>query len=277
MIWVLSFFSHVYGNPEYSTPLGGRSAAMGNASVTLNDFWSVCNNQAGLAFYKNIAAGFYYENRFMVKDLSMRVGAFVLPTGSGVFGLNYNYFGYSQYNQQKIGLAYARSFGDRFSAGIQLDYLSTRIAQDYGSSHAFTFEIGVQSEIVENLFVAAHIFNPVQVKLEDENNERIPAVVRFGVSYSVSKDLIIAIETEKDTDFKPLIRGGLEYTIVKEAIVRIGYSTLPATVGSENFSIASLYTFGFGLKLNKFHLDLSSSVHQTLGWSPQVSIIFNFK
>ena len=79
-----------------NTPIGGRSAAMANSSVTLSDFWAIQNNQAGLADFSHIALGLYYENRFMVKELGLRCGAFVLPTKSGVFGLNYNYFGYSK-------------------------------------------------------------------------------------------------------------------------------------------------------------------------------------
>jgi hypothetical protein len=85
------------------------------------------------------------------------------------------------------------------------------------------------------------------------------------------------LETEKDLVYKPLIRGGIEYKIVEQAIVRIGYSTLPSTSGSQNFSISSLYAFGFGLNLKKFQIDFSSTIHQILGWSPQISIQYKFK
>ncbi|OQX78276.1 MAG: hypothetical protein B6D61_05925 [Bacteroidetes bacterium 4484_249] len=271
------FFSGIINASDNNVAIGGRSAGIGNASVTLNDFWSVHNNQAGLAGYDQISAGFYYENRFLVKELGRSAGAFILPTKSGVFGLNFNYFGYSQYNEKKIGLAYARAFGKYFSAGIQLDYLSTAIAEDYGSKSSVTFEIGVRSEITENLVVAAHVFNPIRVKLEAEFDERIPVIFKFGASYSISEKLIIAVETEKDTDFKPLFRGGIEYIIIEQATVRIGYSTMPSTTGSDNFNIASVYTFGFGLHFKKLLIDFSASVHQTLGWSPQVSFIYTFK
>lgn len=262
---------------NYTVPIGGRSAGMGNASVTLCDFWSVYNNQAGLAGFNNIAAGFYYENRFLIKELSLKTGAFILPTKSGVFGLNLLYFGYPKYNETKIGLAYGRSFGKRFSAGIQLDYLSTGIGEDYGSKSLVTFEIGIRSELNDNLIIAAHIFNPIRVKLENEFDERIPTVFKLGVSYSFSEQLLVTLETEKDSDFKPLLRGGLEYKIIEQAIVRIGYSTLPSTTGSDNFSIASVYTFGFGLHIKKVAIDFAASIHQTLGWSPQVSVVYKFK
>jgi len=49
------------GNEDY--PIGARSAAMGNASVSLSDMWSAHHNQAGLGFVRNISAGVSYENR----------------------------------------------------------------------------------------------------------------------------------------------------------------------------------------------------------------------
>ena len=260
-----------------NTTIGGRSAALANSSVTLNDFWSVHNNQAGLAYFDHIAVGFYYENRFMVKELGLRAGAFILPTKSGVFGLNYNYFGYTKYNEQKIGLAYSRAFGDRFSVGLQLDYLTTRIAEDYGSKNTFTFELGIRTKLSENFVIAVHVYNPIGVKIENEYNEKIPTIFKLGLSYQLSDKLLLALETEKDLIYKPLLRAGVEYKIVEQAIVRMGYSTLPSTTGSQNFSISSLYAFGFGLNLKKLVIDFSSTVHQTLGWSPQISIIYNFK
>ncbi len=98
-----------------NTPTGGRSAGIGNASVTFTDFWSIQNNQAGLAGFKTIAAGFAYENNFLVKELGLSSGAFILPVKFGSFGINYQHFGYSAYSRSRLGLAYARKLGEDFS------------------------------------------------------------------------------------------------------------------------------------------------------------------
>ncbi len=76
---ILSHTLQLYSSND-NLPQGARSAALGNASVTFADFWAIQNNQAGLADFKNIAAGFYYENRFLLKELSLKSVAFVLPT-----------------------------------------------------------------------------------------------------------------------------------------------------------------------------------------------------
>ncbi len=262
---------------NYDTPLGSRSASMGGVGVALDDFWSVQNNPAGLAYFDRIAAGFYYENRFLLKELGLKAGGFIIPARSGSFGVNLNYFGYSEYNEKKAGLAYGRKFGNKFSAGVQLDFLSTSIAEEYGNKNTVTFDLGIRALPLKNLVIAAHVFNPIRVKLENEYDERFPTVFRLGASYTFSEDLVLAVETEKDLNFKPLFRAGVEYKIVEPVLVRFGYSTLPSTTGTDNFSIASAYSFGFGLKLGKVMIDCSASVHQILGWSPQVSFVYGFK
>ncbi len=262
---------------NWDTPLGSRSAGMGGVSISLVDFWSVQNNPAGLGYFDRMAAGFYYENKFLVKELGLKTGAFILPTGLGSFGVNFRYFGYSKYNEMTAGLAFGRKFGKKFSAGLRLDWLSTTLAEEYGSKNAVTFDLGIRALPIENLAIGVHVFNPVRAKLENEYDERYPTVFRLGAAYTFSEKLVLAIETEKDLDFKPLFRTGIEYKIVEQASVRIGYSTLPSTTGSDNLNIASLYTFGFGLKLGNLNLDISSSVHQVLGWSPQVAFVYIFK
>lgn len=259
-----------------NSPTGGRSVGLGNASVTFTDFWSIQNNQAGLAGYNSMAAGFAYENNFLVKELGLSTGAFILPVKFGSFGLIYQHFGYTAYSRSKLGLAYARKLGENFSVGLQLDYLTTKIGEDYGSKDNLTFEIGILANLTPELSLGAHVFNPINVKIENEYDEHIPAIYKLGLAYSITDKLLIAIESEKNMDYKPLVRGGVEYMVAKQAGVRIGYSSVPAKTGSEKFSISSELTFGIGLDLQRFNLDFAASWHQTLGWSPAVSFIFNF-
>jgi hypothetical protein len=248
-----------------NTSIGGRSSGMGGASVTLTDFWAINNNQAGMAAIKTMKAGLYFENRFLLKELSYKTAAFILPTKSGVFGLNYHHFGYSAYKEQKIGLAYAKSFGKNFSAGLQLDYLGTSLSDNYGSKNAFTFELGVLARLSNNVSMGAHVFNPVNAKFNDYNNEKIPSVFKLGINYSFSEKLIIAIESEKNINMNPIFKAGFEYKLMDIAYIRLGISTNP-----------TINTFGFGIVYHQFTFDFASSLHPSLGYSPQCSLIYNF-
>ena len=247
-------------------PIGARSAAMGNAAVSSSDLWSAHHNQAGLGFVHNISGGIYYENRFLIKELSIKGGAVAVPVKGGTFGLCITNFGYSLYNENKYCFAFARSFGDKFSAGIAMDYLSTKISEGYGNTGVFAAELGIQAKPLKGLSIGAHVFNPTHSKLADYNDERIPTIIRLGVDYNFSDKVILAVETEKDISQKEIFKAGIEYKAVKEFYLRVGIATNP-----------TLSSFGFGINLKNFKLDLSGNYHQTLGFSPQLSLTYAFK
>src|SRR3989339_551673 len=88
------------GNENY--PVGARYSSMGNTGVMTPSLWSTSHNQAGLAFLKISEVGLHYENKFLIPELGLSSLAFALPSKkSGTFGLNYNHFGYSKYNESK--------------------------------------------------------------------------------------------------------------------------------------------------------------------------------
>ena len=247
-------------------PTGARQAGMGRVSVAITDFWNCQNNQAGIALMDKISAGVYYESRFALNQLSTKSAAVVVPTGIGVLGATFNYFGYNLYNETKVGLVYARSFGRYLRMGIQLDYLQTSLGENYGTKGSITFELGVQSDVTNQLTLGAWVFNPIQVRLADYADERIPAVFRFGLAWHFSDHFFATVEAEKNTTFRPIIiRGGLEYGLKDRFFFRTGFSS-----GQEIFSMG----FGFQFKILRF--DISTVMHQSLGFSPQASLIFQF-
>ena len=167
--------------------VGSRSIAMGGASVTLSDLWAANNNQAGLGFTKELAGGIYYENRFLLKETAYRAGVFVLPTKVGAIGLNVASFGYSAYSETKVGLSYGQRFGDKFSIGMQINYLNTHLTQQYGSNNALTGAVGLIAKLSEELTMGVHLYNPTKAKLADYDKERIATVMKFGLDYRFSK------------------------------------------------------------------------------------------
>lgn len=244
---------------------GARSAGMAGSSVALADFWSLQNNQAGIASVSRITIGAFYENRFLVKELGFKSIGLLIPTKSGNFGINLNHFGYTNYSESKLGIAYAKTLGKNFAAGIQLDYLNTHISGEYGNKYVFTFEAGILASPTENLRIGVHIFNPIRAKLSKYNDERVPLVLRTGICYIFSEKIIATIEAEKNTDYPLSIKSGIEYGFREKFFLRAGIGTKP-----------SLFAMGFGFYLNKLKLDIASSYHQTLGFSPQISLLYAF-
>jgi len=276
VIWMIIQSFTGFTQAVTNAPTGSRALALGNTSVAFSDFYSTFNNQAGLAKLKAINTGADWHNRFLVKELAQSSAALALPVRMGVFGASMQYFGYALFNETQLGLAYARNFGEKFAAGLQFDYFTQHIAEGYGNATAFTFEAGVQTRLNDNLMVGAHAFNPVGVTLKGDHEREIPEIFTLGILYIIADGLVASVEAEKNSEFKPLIRGGVEYQLVEPVFFRIGFSTLPARTGSVNFSIANLYAFGFGYRMHNLSVDLAASVHQTLGWSPGISVYYQF-
>jgi hypothetical protein len=247
-------------------PVGAPTAGLCRSSVAVKGFWGIMNNQAGMALLESPEIAMAYENRFLLKETGNHSAAFAFPTRFGVIGSSFNYFGYNQYNEMKVGLAYARAFGKYIRIGLQLDYLRTSISEGYGTKNNFTFELGVQSDVTREITLGAYVFNPVRVKMADYADERIPAIFRFGMTWHFSDDFFATAEFEKNSFYsRIIIRGGLQYTLREMFVFRTGVSS-----GLEVFSM------GFGFHLRGLKFDLAATMHQMLGFSPQVSLAYAF-
>lgn len=264
---VLFLYINVFqiaANENY--PLGSRPAAMGNAFVGISDIWSVHHNQAGLGRLRSFSAGFHHENRFMVPEFGLQAVAGVMPVRPGTIGLSYTYFGYSRYNESKLGLAFGREFGERFSAGLQVNYLYTYIAEDYGDTGSITVEGGFMVEPVDGLFVAAHLYNPTRTKRYTYYGEPVPTVLRFGISGYLSERFLAAAEAEKDFDNRTVFKGGLEMSFMDSLWLRTGISTDPVQA-----------SFGIGYAIGGLTADIAFTNHQVLGLTPHFSISYTFR
>lgn len=245
---------------------GGRAAGMAGATVALSDVWSAFHNQAGLAQIKKFNGGIYNETPFLMNELSTRGLAAAIPVSGGVFGLSLNYYGFDLYNEKRAGLAFAKAFSEKISAGIQIDYLGTSISEGYGSKSNFTFEAGARIEILTALFLGVHIYNPIRTKLADDFNEKLPAILKAGLAYHPSDKVVVSVESEKNSDAKNVIKAGVEYHIVKMLYLRSGVASNPSKI-----------CFGFGLDFESFKFDFAASHHQDLGYSPNVSLTYLMK
>lgn len=246
-------------------PVGARSAAMGNASVSVSDVWSAHNNQAGLAFIKNYSCGIYYENSYLIKELSQRVAVASLPTKAGTIGIEFSNFGYTKYNENKYNLSFAKAFGEKFSIGIAMNYMSIQIAEGYGNKGIAAAEIGVLSKPLKQLTIGAHLFNPTQSKLAQYDNERVPTIFRLGGNYAFSEQVVVAFEVEKNVAKKAVFKTGIEYKPINYLYIRGGISTSPTQ--------ASL---GCGFRIQSLSIDVSSCYNPILGFSPQIGLSYSF-
>lgn len=253
------------GGSDFYT--GARSAGLASCSVTLSDPWSAFNNQAGLAGERCVSAGLFYTNRFLVPELGYSSAAGVIPLKKGnVLALSLSRFGYSLFNEKKAGLAFAKKFGDRFSCGIQTNFIRFFIRDESSRSvSTVTIEAGCITQITESFAVGVHLYNPNRSKLIEYNDERIPAALKLGAACFLSDKVKLLLEGEKESGRKQVIRAGMEYEPLNLFFMRTGITSDPGTV-----------SFGFGFSYGKVKCDVAVEWNPVLGYTPSVSLLFQF-
>jgi hypothetical protein len=244
-------------------PHGARSAAMMHSSLTLTDANSYFNNPGATAKSGELNATIGYENRLLLPEFQGQNLAIVSPLGRGSISAGYYRFGSEHYRNIRTGLGYALSLTEKFSLGVQINYQSLRLPEFYGMNHSITGEIGALLEVNEQWSFAMAVFNLGRAKLSAFQDDRYNTVYRVGTAYEPSKQVKVAVELHKNVDGPLSVRGGLEYEPMDQFFLRLGVGSQPAN-----------YAFGFGYSFKSLTLDLTSQYHQTLGWSPQISLRF---
>jgi hypothetical protein len=246
-------------------PIGVRSAALGHASSTLFDVWSIRNNQGSLGFVRKAEAGAFYENRFFVKELTQSGFAVAAPIKKGTFGLSYSSLGYNLYRESQATLSYGMKLSENVALGIGIDYLNTKIADIYGQAHAVTGSMGLTAQILPQMIVSTHIYNPFRAKITNYNNEKIPTIFKLGAQYKFSKKVFLVAEAEKTSAQKINVKGGIEYNPTSLIYLRVGGSSYPTQAA-----------FGLGVNYNGLKIDVSTAYHNVLGFSPQIGLSYAF-
>jgi len=259
LIIFLSFTNSIISQ-SVNNRISARETGLAGASVSFSDIWSQYSNQAGLAYLDYIAVGISYQNAYFVKELATNSVAFAVPTKTGTFGLNYYYFGYPKYNENKIALAYAKTLGKKISVGIQLDYFITHIEGEFGTSGVPAGEIGILTNPIKNLYIGAHVFNVWNASISSADETYLPIIFKLGASYILYQKALLSVEFEKDIDYPVVVKTGVEFEMLKKVFLRAGISTKPTT-----------FSFGLGYEFNSFKLDIAFSKHEVLDYSPSIS------
>lgn len=229
------------------------------------DPFSFTGNQAALAKTTTAGIGVYGERRFLLFDNSVYAVATTIPTKLGSFGLQLNYAGFQNFNEQKAGLAYGRSLGDKVDIGIQFNYYGYKIPA-YQNGAAVNFEGGAIFHFSEKLNAGVHVYNPIGGTIDKANDEKLAAVYKFGLGYDASENFYLSSEIVKEENLPINVTGGFQYRFKKQFFARAGFR-------SDN----STGYGGVGFLYEKLRIDVAASFHPQLGISPSILLIYNFK
>ncbi len=245
-------------------PLGARAFGMAGATVTVSDNWAALSNPAGLGGIDKtlFSAGYFNRYHIGLRDFGTAYATLSGKMGkSGGWGLVAVRFGADLYSQQRLGLSYGLRY-EGIALGISASYL--QIAQkDLPSIGAAVMDFGSIVRLTQTVYMGAFVSNFTQAKLAPFEDERLPTLIRMGVSYRPNDKLMLNLDTEKDIEKQAFVRAGLEYRLSKHLFARTGVINLPS----------SGY-FGVGFESKRFVFGYAFGTHPQLGMSHQFSASF---
>ncbi len=233
-------------------------------STQQKDPLSFTGNQAALANVSQAGIGLYGERRFLLAATSYYTFAAAIPTKMGNFGVQLNYSGFKNFNENKLGLAYARSLGSKVDVGVQFNYYGYRIP-GYNSASTINFEAGAIIHFTDKLNGGVHIYNPVGGKLGKQGEEKLASAYKLGLGYDASENFFVSGEIVKEEDKPVNIVAGVQYQFTKQFFTRAGF-----------LSESSSPFVGVGAGWKNIRVDIAASYHPQLGFSPGILFISNF-
>ena len=246
-------------------PLSIRYAGLGAYSKNFADIFSSTTNQASLAQLKSGGFGVYGERRYLLEELNQFTAIVAVPTAGGTFALQGDYFGFSSYNENQLGLSYGRKISNMVDVGIKFNYHTVRIA-GYGSASAINFEAGTILHLTDRLHAGMHVYNPLSSKFGKNSNEKLASVYQTGLGYEASEKLFLSTEIAKQEDQPVSVSAGIQYNVAQNVFLRGGIST------TNNNSYV-----GVSLQLDFARVDVNTAYHPQLGFTPGILLLFNFK
>lgn len=267
-IYLFNFFLFAFNFTNAQTlrkPVAATYIGLGAFSIHHVDVFSITSNQASLAQIKNMGVGIYGEKRFLLAETNMYSAIVAIPTQQGNFAFQADYFGYKNYNESQLGIAYARNVGNKLDLGIKFNYYSFRIP-GFESPSTFNFEVGAIAHLTDKLNAGVHFYNPVGGRLSKTEDDKLSSVYSFGIGYEASDYFLISAEVVKEEDLPVNVNAGIEYNFSEQFFARFG-------IASQNESPFA----GAGISWDNFRLDVSASYHPQLGISPGLMFIMNFK
>ncbi len=258
------FFSKSYSIGD-DAQVGAREVSLGNASVAIISPFSVFHNQASLSHFKHIAVAIDYRQPYLIEGFASKALALVIPTPLSNFAIGIQQKGVSGYNESRFGFTMARSFGERFSAGIQFNYFMADFPEQGSSRGTFLIEFGVLIQTTNNLTIGFHIFNPSRASIESLNlKSNLPVCATGGIALNPSANLVFVSAIAYCVDNPLNIRMGIEYQFFDCFFLRGGLSGKPIR-----------HSAGLGYKNRNFGVDFAIVHHETLGYTPSISLALN--
>lgn len=243
---------------------GARHLGLAGSSITISDEYSLFNNIGGLGRVKHHALFGGYQNRYGIPEFQVIGGGAIFQSAIGNMGIGYSKFGDDHYSQQQLLIGFGNTI-QMISLGLSLGIQQYHLAS-IGTQHVFILQFGGIVELTPQLFLGAHVFNLTQTKLIEETGEKLPSIMKGGLSFRPTNEVMLNVEVEKNLGFKETYHLGLEYQIVTHVFIRTGIQHGPFQG-----------TFGLGFHPKRMKLDYGFATQNQIGNVHECSISYSLK
>jgi long-subunit fatty acid transport protein len=279
-------------------PVGARAAGMGNAFVAVADdatalFW----NAAGIARIDSDKSQLSLNHANWIADLSFdQIGyVFHVKRIPGAFGVHARALSMNPMvettayqpdpvvgtgrtfdaGMMTVGLTYARSFTDKFSAGVTANFIHEGLAEF--SQQTYAFDVGTLYDVgALGMKIGMTISNIGSQVQFIEREARIPAIFRVGSSVALlqspNQHLLASLEFSHPPDNAERLNVGAEYGFKKFVFLRGGYN-----INYDAEGIAGGAGFHFPVSVaGEANLDYAFTDMKDLGGVHRFSLTFEF-
>jgi len=256
-----------YAGAFYQVPIGARATALGGAYIAISDDGTApLFNPAGIARLNRPIFSSSY--RFMQLDRSMGYAAAITPIrGDAAIGVSWLYAGSGKVeerdadgyelgrefyqNNHQFSIIFAKSFDRRFSLGVNISYIMSRMPKFDASSVGFDLggmlyvdqffnrekrgnttvqdiRVGVSvKNISKKLRWVSDKYNMTYSTTESGyiQEDKVPTEFGLGISARfLERRLLVSGDIVKNTEQDPDLHLGAEYFVMKQFMLRSGYS-----------------------------------------------------
>lgn len=242
--------------------VGAQSIALGNALVAMKGSpYSLYYNPANIQVNQQTQIVFDYQNFYGIADLNQfnMIANFNInniPLSTGI-----NHFGNKLYQELQFILGSSYNLTDKASIGVSFQLYSLQI-RGYGQQSTWGIHLGFQYYLLDDLSVGAFSTNLNQPTIGNIK-EKLPQTFSLGFCYQPSNRLLINFELFRDVRFEQDYRAGFSYDIISNLFLRIGIEDKTES-----------YSLGTGIFTELIKFDYAIKLHQTLGTSHIVSLMF---
>ncbi len=263
----LLYFVSINTNAQLASVLPA-SVSIANTSVADTENWTAFANPANIGYVDEISFGFQYENRFLLSELSTKSLQFALPTSLVNTAISASYFGFSLYNEILLGVGFSRNFSDKFSLGLQFNYINCYFTTPNRYFGSFFPQFGLNYALSSKLNLGFSAYNPFHSVIKSPfSTKELPSIFSLGGEYKISQEFVLRFQADKEVSSNYRFAIGTEYSM-------LNFLTVKGGIYHNGYLVPC---FGFKTNLGTFSFYLNAELHPLLGLVTLASVQYSFK